>query len=166
MIGKFLRCVRRNHALEHATIALLGRRHPGAQVIGLSGPRGFLLYTDLSLQEVFPAVTDALKFLKAGHDSLAIHENCGTNLVAAAAMTTAVTALGMRRRKKDFGERLESVLKLTTLNAFALLMARPVGSWLQSKLTVDTDVENVDISYVRSEGQGDARRIHVYTRQS
>jgi hypothetical protein len=110
-------------------------------------------------------VTDALKFLKAGHDSLAIHENCGTNLVAAAAMTTAVTALGMRRRKKDFGERLESVLKLTTLNAFALLMARPVGSWLQSKLTVDTDVEKVDISYVRSEGQGDARRIHVYTRQ-
>ncbi len=166
MIGTLIRRTRRNHALEHATIALLSRRHPHVQVVGLSGPRGFMLFTNLSLPEVFPAVNDALELLQAGHTSLAIHEQCGTNLVAAAALTTAVTALGLRRqRERGLWARIEGFLNLVTLNAVALLLARPLGSWVQSNLTVDTRVEEMEIAYIRSEGRSDTRHIRVYTQQ-
>ncbi|MBN1262269.1 MAG: hypothetical protein JXB35_16440, partial [Anaerolineae bacterium] len=95
MAWDFFRRIRRNHALEHATITLLNRQHPEAQIVGFSGPRAVTLYTNLSVQEVYPAVKEALRLLKQGRRGLAIHPNCGTNLVTAAALTVLSTSLIM-----------------------------------------------------------------------
>jgi hypothetical protein len=164
MLANLLRRVRRNHALEHATIALLSRRYPGATAMGFSGPRGFTLFTDLTAEEVYPTVQEALRMLKRGHTALAIHPNCGTNLVAAAVLTTAVTALGLRSSKEKLGERLERLLQMVLLNTLVLLVARPLGSWLQSHLTVDTDVKGVEIASILTRYQGAMQRIEVQTR--
>lgn len=166
MITKLLRRVRRNHALEHATISLLSRRHPQSRVLGVSGPLGFMLYTELSVEEVYPAALDALKLLRAGHHALAVHPNCGTNLVASASLTTFLTLLGARRLKGSFTEKVERILQLVLLNAIGLMLARPLGAWLQSHVTVDPHVEGVEIVSLRTEGQGDARRIYIHTRQN
>jgi len=54
MSATLIRRIRQNHALEHATIALLGQRYPRTQVVGFSGPLGFTLYTNLSVKEIYP----------------------------------------------------------------------------------------------------------------
>ena len=88
--------IRRNHALEHATINLLSRRHPGAHLLVSRDLVGFTLFSSSSAEEVIPATRDALSALQSGHSALALHENCGTNLVISAALTTLATLLGLR----------------------------------------------------------------------
>ena len=166
MLAKLLRRIRRNHALEHATIALLSRRYPGAVIMGFSGPRGFTLFTDLTAEEVYPTVKEALRRLKRGHTALAIHPNCGTNLIAAAVLTTGVTALGLQSPQEKLGERLERLLQLVLVNALVLVAARPLGAWLQSHVTVDTDVKGVELASILTRYQVGMQRIEVQTRQA
>ncbi len=159
-----LQQVRRNHALEHATISLLSERYPHAQVLGLSGPRGFTLYTNLTAAEIFPAVTDALAFLKAGQSQRALHANCGTNLLAAATLTTLTTLLAMRWRCRSARKVYEDLPQLILLNALALTLSRPAGYWLQAKITTDAQVGNAEVASFLSDYQGSLRRIRVYVR--
>ena len=111
MLLKLARRIRRNHALEHATINLLSRRQGDSQTVGISGPRGFTLYTNLTLEEVYPAVQQALAALQNGHKELAIHPNCGTNLLTTALLTTITTVLGLRRSRERRSERVENFLQ-------------------------------------------------------
>ncbi len=166
MLAKFLNKIRRNHALEHATITLLSRKYVGAQLMGLSGPKGFVLYTDLTAQEVYPMVKEALQRLQRGQSALAIHPNCGTNLVATALLTTTATAIGLRSRKEKLDERIERLLQLVLVNALLLVLAKPMGTWLQAHLTVDTDVKGVEIASMLTRYQGGMQRIEVHTRHS
>ena len=119
----FIHRIRRNHALEHATLNLLGKQHPGAQAMGISGPRGFTIYTSLTAEEVVPAAMEALRRLKAGESALRVHRNCGTNMVTTATLTTLATLLGIQGKKTSFRQSLERLPHLILLNVLALLMA-------------------------------------------
>ncbi len=70
--------VRRNHALEHATIHVLSRRYRDLHVMGRSTPNGFILYGDLPTDAVYEAAQEALERLRAGERHLAVHPACGT----------------------------------------------------------------------------------------
>ncbi|MGC9399401.1 MAG: DUF6391 domain-containing protein [Anaerolineae bacterium] len=164
MLAKLLHRIRRNHALEHATITLLSRKHAGAQIMGLSGLRGFVLFTDLTAEEVYPMVKEALRRLKRGQTALAIHPNCGTNLVTAATLTTAVTAFALRSPREKWGERLERLLQLVLVNALVLTLARPLGGWLQARLTVDANLKGVEIASLLTRYQAGMQRIEVQVR--
>jgi len=153
-----------NHALEHATIALLNRRHPKARVMGLSGPFGFTLYTTLTTEEIFPAVTEALKRLKQGQRSLAIHPQCGTNLLTAATLTTGTTLLSLGNfTEESTSERIDRILRTILLNALMLIAARPLGMWVQENVTVDPNVGNLDIAAIVANCQNGPKRIKIKT---
>lgn len=164
MIKKLISRLRRNHALEHATINLAFERYPGVQVIGLSGIRGFTLYTTLSVDRVVPLVRGALAALQAGEAQLAVHHNCGTNVVVTASLTTLATLLGMgprtRRPVRRFVERLPYAVML---NALALLVAPSAGQWMQQKVTTDPDLDGVEIGSLFSVRHGGMQRIRVHT---
>ena len=98
MFVKLWRHTRRNHALEHATINLLNQRYPDAHVVGLSDPFGFTIYTSLTAEEVVPATNQALSRLKAGETLLSLHQQCGTNLVVAAMLTTTASLIGLSHK--------------------------------------------------------------------
>lgn len=163
--------IRRNHALEHATINLLSRHHPDAQIAGLSGPHGFTLYSSLTPEEIISAARQALGLLKAGQSELALHKNCGTNLVTTAAMTTLATIVGLgeyalpanspRRRLSGFVRRLPQVL---LLNVVALVAALPLARWIQANITTNPDVQDLEIAAVFTNFQGNVRRVRVHTR--
>ena len=157
--------IRRNHALEHATLNLLGRRHPGAQAMGLSGPRGFTIYTSLTAEEIVPAVMDALKRLKSGEAALRVHRNCGTNTVVTATLTTLATLLGIRGTHPSLRKNLERLPHLILLNVLALLAAPPLAEWVQGTLTTDANVANVEIASVFTDYYRGLQRIRVHTRQ-
>lgn len=162
------RRIQRNHALEHATINLLTQQYPGARVMGISGPMGFVLYSSLTAEEIIPTARKALSALKAGESWLAIHANCGTNIVITAMLTTAASLIGLgyggrsRRGLLDLAQRLPQVV---LLNAAALFVAEPVARWVQTNLMTDPNLGDFEISSVFTDFQGGLRRVRIHTRQ-
>ncbi|MBN2392816.1 MAG: hypothetical protein JXR84_18945 [Anaerolineae bacterium] len=157
--------IRRNHALEHATLNLLGKQHPSAQAMGLSGPRGFTIYTSLTAEEIVPAVMEALKRLKAGEGTLRVHRNCGTNTIVTATLTTLATLFGIGGTKPSLRKSLERLPHLILLNVLALLAAPPLAEWVQGTLTTDPNVADVEIASVFTDYYRGLQRIRVHTRQ-
>ncbi|MGH2509076.1 MAG: DUF6391 domain-containing protein, partial [Ktedonobacteraceae bacterium] len=85
------RRVRQNHALEHATITIFSTLVPNLRVSARSTSRGFTVFGDVDLSQLRRALDEALHRLQAGEADLAIHPNCGTNLVVG----TSFVAVGM-----------------------------------------------------------------------
>ena len=75
--------LRRNHALEHATLQILAERRRDVQLMGHSSVQGFSVYGDVSAEELFSAAQEGLRRLQAGQHKLAIHPRCGTNFAVA-----------------------------------------------------------------------------------
>ncbi len=141
----FVRRVRRNHGLEHATIHVLSRRLKDLTVAGRSTVTGFYLYGNIPTPEVEAAVQEALRRLRGGEHSLAVHPNCGTGLVTAgllSGMAALMGTTGMRNTLKDRLSRLPSVILLST---FALVLAQPLGLLLQQYFTTSADLEDTEV---------------------
>ena len=60
------RILRRNHALEHATIVVMMEREPGRKLNGFSTDEGFFVQGVRSLEEVDSAAREALQRLRNG----------------------------------------------------------------------------------------------------
>jgi len=162
MLTSLFNRVRRNHALEHATINVLTQHYPHAQVMGLSDFGGFTLHTSLRAEKVVPVIDQALARLQAGEYNLRIHPNCGTNLVVTAIMTSLATVLGMGATT-DPRKRLERFPQAVLLNVIALLFARPVAAWVQANISTDADVSQMHIATVTTGKHRHGYRIRVYT---
>ena len=142
---------RRNHALEHATIHLLSRKHAGKRMAGHSNPTGFFLLGDLTTQQIWESATEAHTRLNAGESGLAIHPGCGTNLATSALLAGTFAWVPLRGSKSTLWRLLLVPLALV----FAILgyqLSRPLGPWLQEHVTTEADLGNlqiVDIVLVR-----------------
>jgi hypothetical protein len=143
--------VRRNHALEHATIHVLSARFPHMSLMGRSGVTGFWIYGPLPTEEVERSAKEALARLQGGEAHLAVHPRCGTNLAVTSVMagTAAFGAtLGTPRSKLD---RLPLALIAATV---AALFARPVADWIQETVTTSPEVDGVSIGPVKRQQRG------------
>ena len=78
--------VRQNHALEHATIALLSARHPKVVFTGRSTANGFYVWGKVDAGGVRTAADEALERLRTTEPDMALHPRCGTNLAVASVM--------------------------------------------------------------------------------
>ncbi|MFZ2489704.1 MAG: DUF6391 domain-containing protein [Anaerolineae bacterium] len=144
-----LRRVRQNHAVEHATITLLmAREYAPAMVAGRSDHRGFYVFGPVDTDLLAAAVNDALRRLQRGEAELAIHPNCGTNLVTTGAMAGlaafAATTIGRLRHSSLLDRVLSAVLAATV----AVIASRPVGLRLQRDVTTLADVGNLRIAAI------------------
>lgn len=149
--------VRRNHALEHATIHLLNRRYPEKQLMGWSTPYGFYIYGDVPTSAVENTIHEASSRLNHGESSLAIHPRCGTNLVTASTLVGLVAFLTMLPNgKHPRRTRLPLVLVASTLT---MLFAQPLGLAVQEYIT--TDAHHPGIPTIEIE-RGMARQVTVH----
>jgi hypothetical protein len=145
--------LRRNHALEHATIHLLSARFPWGTFVGRSDIRGFYLFGDVPGTAVRQAALEALARLKAGESRLSIHPNCGTNLLTSGVLgaSAALAALaGTSSTRSRFG-RLPMAILLT---AMALVVAQPLGTALQRSVTTQADPQTLRVVEVRTWQRG------------
>jgi hypothetical protein len=141
---------RRNHALEHATIHVLSRRVRNLAMSGRSDPNGFVLVGDVPTESVEQAVSDALIRMKKGESQLAVHPNCGTNLVTAGALTTLAAYIGTRGMKR--GMNADRAAGTMTLMMLALMVAPPLGMSLQKHFTTEGEPGDLEVvSVERSE---------------
>ena len=144
-MSSFISRTRRNHGLEHATLNLLAKSHPGQPFAGHSDGTGFWVLGEISSEELTQAIGDALARLKMGQSNLAIHKNCGTNLLVsgfAAGLAGAAGLIGVGNKPRDKFERIPLI---TLFGVAALLISRPLGPVLQREVTTSADPGDLQI---------------------
>lgn len=138
--------LRQVHALEHATVWVLGDRDGVSNANsattasgsdnnalgGLSTDQGFYIYGHVKLADLRRAVPLALERLTRGEWDLAVHPRCGTNLSVGMFLTVGL-ALGAHLLLPR--GPIEQVLGLSLAAATANQLAPDVGSLAQRYLT-------------------------------
>jgi hypothetical protein len=144
-----VRRTRRNHGLEHATIHILSERIRNLRMAGRSTDSGFILMGEAPTEMVESAVNEALRRMRNGEHHLAVHPNCGTNLVTTGLLTTSAAMLGFTgASRKDAWNRMPAVMALMMA---AILFSQPLGSSLQRHITTDGDPQDLTIVSITRE---------------
>jgi hypothetical protein len=150
--------VRRNHALEHATIQVLSERRPNLRLMGRSSLRGFIIYGNVSTDDILDATREGLQRLRAGDRVLAIHPNCGSNYVVAGtiAALSAFLALGglSGKRRERLLDRLARLPMACTMATLGIILSRPLGTTLQAHVTTEPEVGNLHVAGVTRDERG------------
>lgn len=151
--------IRRSHAIEHATIAVLFEREGrSGGVAALSDPWGFGIVSSFDSDVVGEAAKDALRRLQSGQNGLAITDLCGSNLVLNGALAAVAVMAAGRGKWRNLPTAISAA-------ALATLAAKPVGRWVQRTLTTDTtDMHALRISSVQGRGLSPTRfatRVNV-----
>jgi hypothetical protein len=137
----YVRRTRRNHGLEHATITVLTPR--GYRLSGRSDDSGFVLLGEVPTDAVETAAAEALRRMKNGEHQLAVHPNCGTNLVTTGFLATLVAFLGMAgSNRKDAFNRFPYV---STAMMGVVLFGPVLGMNVQKHFTTEGDPGDLEI---------------------
>ena len=151
--------VRRNHALEHATLQILSEGHSGSGLMGRSTFHGFYVYGDVDTKAVVHAAQEGLRRLKAGQREIAIHPSCGSNYVIAGAIAGlgAFAALGgfIPHRREGILDRLARFPLAWAVATVGVILSKPLGAALQAYVTTESDMGDLEIhSVIRTERSG------------
>lgn len=136
------RRLRRNHALEHATINVIEERFGPSRLSGQAGAEGFVIRGGVSPQVVAEAASEALERLRAGERRLAIHPRCGTTLLASQ-LVLAVTFLAALLVFDSF-----SLLPFLLGILAAALLGPRLSPLMQRWLTTDADMGALGVTAV------------------
>jgi len=134
--------IRRNHALEHATIHILSEREAHLRVMGRSDWSGFTLFGPVDTDDLTSAVNSALQRLRDGEDQLAVHPRCGTNLATGMMLASLASASALSGKRRS---PLEKGLQLLLGLASAFILAQPLGVRLQRYVTTSADVATLRV---------------------
>jgi hypothetical protein len=137
--------IRRNHALEHATLQILARSNPFARMAGYSDMNGFWLVGDVSTDGLAASVEEALARLRAGEIGLAIHPNCGTNFVATGFLAGIAAWLSMLGAGSSVRRKLDRLPMVMTVVTLVVMFSAPLGPYLQANVTTDPQIGNMQV---------------------
>jgi hypothetical protein len=154
---RWLDAVRRNHGLEHGTVAVLfGRRGP-QRLAGRASGDGFFIIGRVDPDTLQSCAEEALTRMQRGEASLAVSPLCGTNLAVTGALTATATMLSLaRNRGRPLRDRVGGAINAATI---AAVIAQPVGRLVQERITTRGDVEHVRLEGVRVYAPGIAKVI-------
>jgi hypothetical protein len=148
VIHKFLNAIRKNHAMEHATIGLLleeGEVKP--PVAGYATPFGFFVLGKVNSKTLDEAVNTAIRRLQAGEAELAVSPFCGTNLLVAATLASLSVLISVRGKSSI--KKLPVAISSTLLG---LLASQPIGRLIQQHFTTNAQIGASTIKSVSSLG--------------
>jgi len=146
----FIKATRRNHALEHATMKVLASRYHCGRMMGHSNPTGFILFADVPTELVTDAALEARKRLQNGEADLAIHPGCGTNLATSAFLAGAAAFLVLNLLSGAKSPKWWHYLLAGVVFLPVYIFSRPLGPKVQEKVTVDPNIEGLEVNLVRS----------------
>lgn len=156
-VAELLR-VRRHHAIEHATIAVLFQQRGGmVSVVGRSDLSGFHLYGSFAPQEVEVAVEEAIARLRSGESNLAVTPLCGTNIAVTAVLAGSAALIAAGRKRSEGWPRAMMAAM------FATLAAARIGRQVQRYITTDADPRDARLVRIREyRGRRFGRHLKVY----
>lgn len=141
--------VRRNHAIEHATLSVLARKNPNYRLAGYSDPLGFWILGQVSCDELQTALDEAQSRLRGGEYGLAIHPNCGTNFATTGVLAGTAAWLAMLGSGRSTRAKLERLPLVMSLVTITMIFAQPLGPFLQARLTTDGHIGSQHVVEVR-----------------
>ncbi|MBM3935293.1 MAG: hypothetical protein FJ319_13530 [SAR202 cluster bacterium] len=159
MVMQIVDTVRRNHGLEHGTVAVLLERGARPPMGGIALPNGYLIFGKLSQEDVNDAAGEALDRMQSGERELAVSPYCGTNMLIGA-FIGAVVAMFLTRKSRASGLKLAA---FTSAMLWSTILSRPVGAVVQRHLTTSGDESGVRINGVRRLGAAGMGVHHVST---
>ncbi len=132
--------IRRNHAIEHATINVL-EQSAGYQlnISGLSQEDGFYIAGIENPEIVERAAIRGLDLLKQGHCYLAIHRRCGTDIALANFVTALIFIVLL------FSTRTISILNIILALLLSNFISPYLGDYVQKYFTTSCEVKNTEI---------------------
>jgi len=150
MIKRIINAVRRNHALEHATIAvLLSRQGHNTRVLGRAAPDGFYVYGNVSPERLLEFAHEGLARLQRGESHLAVSPLCGTNLAVAGLLAGLASYLAVASRNN----RLDGLPNALMAAMVAVIAAQPLGRLVQKHFTTSAEMDGVRIISVEPMGR-------------
>jgi ABC-type phosphate/phosphonate transport system permease subunit len=114
-------------------------------VIARSDLQGFIVYGDVETAILQASAEEALARLQAGEAALAVHPNCGTNLATAGVLSGLAAFVAGSGRNRSLWDRVPSAILGATL---ALIVAAPLGRWVQANITTTNRVCGLCITSV------------------
>lgn len=148
--------LRQVHALEHATVWVLGdsilglgTRFTDNQLIGgMSTEQGFYIYGNLDVVSLQRAVQLALQRITRGEWNLAVHPRCGTNLSVGMLLTVGLS-LGIHLLLPK--GPIEQLIALGIATTAAAYLAPDLGKLAQKYVTtgIPFNLEISNITYTR-----------------
>jgi hypothetical protein len=148
MLKDAINSIRRNHALEHATITLMLARQGPMRVIGRAGTDGFYVYANVASDRLEEFAHEALGRLQRGESSLAVSPLCGTNIAVAGILAGAASAFALLG-KRSF---LDGVSRAITASMVAIVASQPIGRLIQKNYTTSAELDGVRIVSVERVG--------------
>lgn len=131
--------LRRNHALEHATLHVMAEHREPPMVDGMAVRAGFVLRGWIDPHRILAAAAEGLRRLQQGETSLAWHRRCGTSLGTAELLIWLALAAALL-----FAGRLSAPAVLV-IPALAWLAGPWVGQAVQRYLTTSADVGRLEV---------------------
>jgi len=153
----YIENVRRNHALEHATVSLLiSRLGPELRLVGRASGDGFFIYGRVPPDLLADCASEGLARLQRGESFWAVTSLCGTNIAAAGILASLSTmaVLGNGQRRERLGNAMIASM-------FAVVAAQPLGRWLQRHITTNADLADTTIVSIESRADGRYHKVRT-----
>jgi len=155
MLGSLVANVRRNHALEHATVQLLiAKLGPDIRLVGRAVNDGFYIYGSIPTEPLRECAAEGLARLKRGEAFWAVTPLCGTNIVTAGIVASlaslAVAGSGPR------GDKLPNAM---LAGIVAVTLSQPLGRLVQKHLTTSPDLAATEIVGVERRNNGGVHKV-------
>lgn len=141
MLKRIVNSVRRNHALEHATISLLLSKHGPMRVIGRAASDGFYIYGNVRAEHLRELADEALSRLQKGESHLAVSPLCGTNIAVAGVLAGLASYFAINSRKGH----IEGLSGAILGGALAVIASQPLGRLIQKHYTTSPDLDGIRI---------------------
>ena len=151
MLKRLVNSIRRNHALEHATITLMLARQGPMRVVGRAGTDGFYVYANVASERLEEFAHEALGRLQRGEASLAVSPLCGTNIAVAGILAGVGVVPGAGRASQSFFDGLS---RAVTASMIAIVASQPLGRLVQKNYTTSPDLDGVRIVSVEPDRRG------------
>lgn len=139
--------IRRNHALEHATLHMLAERIKNLRGGGYAAPTGYYVYGNFDIEQIAWAANEAIRRMNEGQVRLAVHPGCGTNLATTGVLTGLLSFVaGNLFRKARWQDRLTFSLLGAMIGGF---LAYPLGPWMQANVTTSADMHGMRVNAIK-----------------
>jgi hypothetical protein len=155
MIKRVVNSIRRNHALEHATVSILLARSGPTRVIGRAATDGFYIYANVPTERLREFANEALMRLQRGESHLAVSPLCGTNIAVAGVLAGFASYLAIGARRTE----LSGVSGAVAAAIVAVLASQPLGRLIQKHYTTSPDLDGLRIVSVEPMRKG-ASTLH------
>ncbi len=135
---------RRNHGLEHATVALMLAHQGPMRIVGRSDHNGFYIYANIETGRLRDYAQEALVRLQRGEEHLAVSPMCGTNIAVAGVLAGFTSYLALRRADGH----VDGITKAVLASLVSVIASQPLGRLVQKYVTTSPELGGVRITSV------------------